>query len=325
MKRDCVLTFDYELFMGDNPGSALHSVIKPTNRIIELFKKYDARGIFYVDAGYLLKLREYEHPDLQLITRQLRQLVEMGSSIELHIHPQWLDAIFDGKNWSFSSFEKFRLHSLDSTLIGSYFSDCKEILEDISGVPVSSFRAGGWCLQPFDQISVLFERSGIKLDSSVIPGFTKNDLPHHYFDYESVGCLNIYKFDSDPCVESETGRFVELPVTTHRIHGMTLFINTFMLKLYDNRLFGDGIGLYKSDGLCKKLRRVFSYNMRTLSVEGMFPKLFCHEFERWIQNKECLPCLVMHPKTISELALINLEYVCRTSNMLNTTDVLERV
>jgi len=324
MNRHCVLTFDYELFLGEETGTALRSIIEPTDRIIELFKKHESKGIFYVDAGYLLKLKEYNHSDLEAIGNQLRELISIGSSVELHIHPQWLDAVFDGDNWSFSSFDKFRLHSLNSDRLTCYFLQCKQVLEETSGAPVRGFRAGGWCLQPFKEIGEAFDKAGIVLDSSVTPGLVKNNLPHHYYNYSGVIHDNVYRFESDPCEEVIKGKFRELPVTTHKIHGMTLFLNALMLRKYNNRVFGDGRGLYKADGLAKKFRRIFAYNMRTLSVEGMFPALFRYEYEKQVKNTNCLPCLVMHPKTISELALMNLEYVCRTSSTLSTAEVLDR-
>ncbi|WP_261903498.1 polysaccharide deacetylase family protein [Vibrio fortis] len=319
-----VLTFDYELFLGSSTGSVKNSLIKPTDRIIDIFQKYNARGIFYVDAGYLLKLKEYNSPDLDLIKNQLRTLIDIGSSVELHIHPQWIDAELNEGVWTFTSFDKFRLHSLERSELTSYFIKCKDTLEELTGKKVRSFRAGGWCLQPFEHVVEAFEQAGIELDSSVTPGLEKNNLPHHFFDFRGVDNRGVYRFENDPCVEVLSGNYQEMPVTTHKLFGVTLLINAILLKFYDNQIFGDGRGLYQPDTLKNKFFRIFKTNIRTLSVEGLFPLLFNRVLKVELNKNRNPLCLVMHPKTLTELSLRNMEYICKITTTLNIEKILDK-
>lgn len=57
LSNDVVITFDYELFLGVDSGTAEKCIIKPVNYILEEFEKYNGKGIFFVDATYLLTLK----------------------------------------------------------------------------------------------------------------------------------------------------------------------------------------------------------------------------------------------------------------------------
>ena len=144
MNQNTILTFDYELFLGKDSGTAMKSIIEPTDKIIKLLKQYDAKAIFFVDATYLMALKKYNHPDLLLINKQLQDIVSIGSSVELHLHPQWLDAKPVKDRWVFESFDRYRLHSLSEKEINQLFKDGIDILENITKQKVKAFRAGGW-------------------------------------------------------------------------------------------------------------------------------------------------------------------------------------
>jgi hypothetical protein len=57
LSNDVVITFDYELFLGVDSGTAEKCIFKPVNYILEAFEKYNGKGIFFVDTTYLLTLK----------------------------------------------------------------------------------------------------------------------------------------------------------------------------------------------------------------------------------------------------------------------------
>jgi hypothetical protein len=63
-----------------------------------------------------------------------------GHDIQLHVQPHREGTVYDGSNWNF---------------------DLK---------PVSAFRAGGRCSQPFAKFRAAFERFNITVDSTVFAG-----------------------------------------------------------------------------------------------------------------------------------------------------------
>src|SRR5690554_932028 len=101
------ITFDYEIFFGAEHGSTEKTILYPTNRLIEIGRKENIQFTFFIDCGFLLKLKEYgpNFPHLQEeyheITQQIKCLADEGHDCELHIHPHWEKTIFNGKSWKF--------------------------------------------------------------------------------------------------------------------------------------------------------------------------------------------------------------------------------
>ncbi len=320
MKR-AILTFDYELFLGFDSGTAQKSIIEPTDEIIKLLKESSAKAIFFVDATYLLTLKKYNSRDFEAIAKQLKELVKIGSSVELHLHPQWLDAKPNGARWIFESFEHYRLHSLSKEKIEQLFVDGVETLEEITEQKVKAFRAGGWSITPFEVLENAFEKSGVVVDMSVCPGFYKKELPMHYYDFRDVPNEEYYRFSNNVNKIDKSGEFLEIPVTTYRMFGIDLAINNILKKLKKDKIFGDGKGLASANVQGNVLKRLFQTNLRRATIEGQ-SKWFFKKSLRKIKDKELIS-FVMHPKTLSKVVLNNLEYLVKNYKTLNTEELLK--
>jgi hypothetical protein len=112
MKENAILTFDYEVFLGRKTGTIENCIIKPTKLILEILRENNAKAIFFVDATWLLFLKETYIHDFLYITEQLKEISKSGSSVELHMHPQWIQAKKTDKGIIFESWENYKLHSL---------------------------------------------------------------------------------------------------------------------------------------------------------------------------------------------------------------------
>ncbi len=316
-----ILTFDYELFLGNDSGTALKSIIEPTDKILKLLKENGAKAIFFVDAIYLLALKKYSSKDLELISNQLKQIVKLGSSVELHLHPQWLDAKPKGNRWVFESFEHYRLHSLSKEKIEQLFVDGVEILEEITEQKVKAFRAGGWSITPFEVLKDAFLKSGIVIDMSVCPDFYKKELPMHYYDFIDVPNIEYYRFSDDVSKVNKSGKFLEIPVTTYTMFGIDLAINNILKKLKKDRVFGDGKGLASANVQGNIFKRLFQKNLRRATIEGQSSYLFKKSLKK-IKERELLS-YVMHPKTLSSEALTNLEFLLKNFETMNIEELLK--
>jgi peptidoglycan/xylan/chitin deacetylase (PgdA/CDA1 family) len=320
--RKVILTFDYELFLGKKSGSAENSILKPTNEIIRLLKKYNAKAIFFVDTTYLLALKRFNHPDLEIISRQLKEIIAIGSSIELHLHPQWMDAEPKGDDeWKFKSFEHYRLHSLKDNEIVKLFNEAQNLLIAITGIKPIAFRAGGWSITPFQPLKKAFLENDIKIDMSVLGGFSQNELPLHYYDFLNAPNKEFYKFENDVLIENPQGNFLEIPVTTFEMHGFDLVLNTVINKLKKEKCFGDGKGLKSSGVRGNRIKRAFSKNLRKATIENQSSYMFKKALKQ-IKNREILS-YVMHPKTLSQTSLTNFEYLLQNFKTLNSQDLLK--
>lgn len=86
---DFIFTLDYELF-GDGSGSLRDLVLIPADRLLELFAKYGAPLVIFVEAAEFDLINQYKtDADVDLIQGQISSAYKSGHEIGLHIHPQW--------------------------------------------------------------------------------------------------------------------------------------------------------------------------------------------------------------------------------------------
>lgn len=184
------LTLDYELFSGSNPGTVENTILLPTRKLLEVADRYDAKFVFYVDSGYLERLKTYcdRYPqaraDYDAVTEQIRMLDAQGHDIELHIHPHWEDCTYDEEGWHMDT-SRFRIHSFTQAQIEEIVYRYKKALTDIVGEKVFAYRAGGWCLQPFAKLGPALKKNGIWLDSTVYEEGL-NSSQTHYYDFRGM-------------------------------------------------------------------------------------------------------------------------------------------
>ena len=171
-------TFDYELFFGKPTGTVQKCMIEPTQRLMALSKKYNAPFTYFVDAGFLLKLSELggTFPELaqqhQQISAQLRELLEKGNDVQLHVHPHWELSDYIEGLWYIPQDRGYRLDEFSKEEAAEIFTKYKNHLESVIGRKTIAYRAGGWCIQPFEHIQEVFLETGMHYDSSVVPGMT---------------------------------------------------------------------------------------------------------------------------------------------------------
>lgn len=247
-RKNIVLTFDYELFLGSRSGSAEKCIIQPTSELMKVMNRYNAKGVFFVD---ILCLMNYEkHPgfkaDLDKIKVQIKELYDSGNYIFPHLHPHWLDAVLneDIFQYNLSNFTKYSLAVLPPEKIESLFLESINYLRSI-GVEYKEwgYRAGGYCIQPFDLFKEVFKQSKIKYDFSVLPGYVSNN-GDQYFDYSSVGSKLPYRFGNDIEKQEMGGLFIEYPISVVNIKKYIQLrerIRNKYLWTTGDKSYGDGI------------------------------------------------------------------------------------
>ncbi|HOS47736.1 MAG TPA: glycosyltransferase [Bacteroidia bacterium] len=258
MKKNLLLTFDYELFLGPRSGQPIESIIEPTERIRKVINPKGIKAIFFVDTTYLITLEKFsnQHPacaaDLKIVSDQIKQLISDGHYIFPHIHPHWLDAEYDAVQHQFnlSDVKRYRFHNLTEHDRELVFRESFRILNTIinsvdSKYQINGFRAGGWSIQPFSDFKPFFERFGIKYDFSVMAGLYQFSNAQ-YFDFSNAPGKPVYAFNSEVSIEDQNGHFVQvsssvLSVNTvldkaDRLHRKILY------KLLKDHTYTRGIG-----------------------------------------------------------------------------------
>lgn len=307
MKKNLLITFDYELFLGRRSGTVEKCLIKPTNLILDVFKKNKIKNaVFFVDTTFILKLLEHHNEagkhDLSKIKKQLVDILQAGHYIFPHLHPHWLDAKYlkDINQWDLSDISRYRLHKLSIQEIEKLLNDSKTFIEEIqleAGVKYSidSYRAGGWCMQPFTYLKPVFEKSGIKNDFSVLSGF-KNSNDNCFYDYSKAPEQLIYRFTDDIVKADEKGVFTEFAISCIDINKNTKLADRFYNKFLaytGNVNFGDGL----SNNLSADKQQDLNPHKEMVSIELLTkPKL--KAYLRFFQSADYVH-FISHPKMIS--------------------------
>lgn len=299
--KSVILSYDYELFFGDLSGTVEKSLIQPTNRLMDCMEQCGFRGDFFVDWQMLKYLKEVNTErtlsDLQLIENQLKDMVRRGHRIELHIHPHWVDAKYNGDGtWDFSDFTHYSLNSFTEEEILQMFDEGVSLLTGIArevepDYKIVAFRAGGWAVQPFTALKKAFLKTGIKIDSSVMRGtYAQNE--GSYYDFRNVPLTKdgYYRFEDDVCQEKKDGKFIEVPISNVKQGFWYRVIRRMyaMLPMHNIKCLTDGThtrkNSVKSHGRSDNVSLTFS-NVNPWNV------LFAQT-----RDKSLISCYIDHPK-----------------------------
>lgn len=309
------LTLDYELFMGEEVGTVDNCLIKPTEKLINILDKYNAKATFFVDAAYLYRLSQLKDgndllcSDFEKVKQQLIWLVTNGHDVQLHIHPQWYNATYQDGKWMLTT-TYYKLSDLDENEAYSLFFKSKDLLESIINKPVIAFRAGGYSIQTFQNINKLFKESGIRIDSSALPMKKSQEGPQAY-DYTAIVPGVTYTFNDNIEKKEINGFFTELPITTCRqgffqaLKGSIVYHLTPSEKL---KKYGDGkpvkvIGHKKKNLLARIIAGSRQWHSATIDSGGAHNLLNIFR----MSSEENVFVIIGHPKNLSDASLRNID------------------
>ena len=193
--KHLLLTLDYELY-GDGSGGVFQHIIKPTNRIIEIVESHNAKITIFFEVIEYWRLKEqwekgnnmgYANNPIYAIEEQLRIAYKKGHDIQLHLHPQWINAQWINGKWIVDN-NYWRLSALSENEIVELFTKGKETIEGIindSNYHCHAVRAGGYNIQPSAAIIKAMRKCGLSADCSIYPGGYEQGSLSKY-DYRKV-------------------------------------------------------------------------------------------------------------------------------------------
>lgn len=308
-----LLTFDYELFSGSDTGTVHKSIIEPTSLLLDIFTRHACKATFFVDAGYVYHLEkasrtdESAEKDYLELSSQLHTIAEDGHDIQLHVHPHWEDAAYENGRWNIST-DRFRLHDFDPEERIQICRKYVEALKPFARNKINAFRAGGWFLQPFDEIAEALKSAGITTDSTVFRG-GYNHIGSLFYDYRDAPAKTCYRFEDDPLVENPEGGFVEIPITETRVS--PTFYWKYLLHRFSSDVrhkpYGDGETLRISRG--DILKRLTSYTHSVVSCDGTKSSLLQTSLDAHERKFGTFGDFVVigHPKAATPYSLEQLE------------------
>jgi hypothetical protein len=301
VKKNIYISFDYELFFGAKSGSVEKCLLEPTARLMDLAEKHGVRFVFFVDAGYLWQLKNHDAVescrfDLDRIATQLRQLCSKGHEIALHVHPHWEDSFFQEGSWQIKT-KRYKHADFDDAEVEKIVSKYHKILTDVVGKPCKSFRAGGWCIQPFPNIKKALELNNIFTDSSVYKNGYHRFSAQSY-DFRDAPDKSRWQFEDDVCIENKSGKFTEVAISADRVPP------TFFMELYlkmklnpaEYKPIGDGSWLKDKKKIYKQF---YTFTRHFACCDGYFASRLIGILKRLQQSDKMEMLVLGHPKSLA--------------------------
>ncbi len=214
---ECIFTLDYELY-GNGAGSLKELVYEPAERLREIFFKWNARFVNFVEVAEFNQIDAWgTDPAIDLVKRQIREFHQEGFEIGLHLHPQWSNGRYEKGKWILD-YDEYNLCTLVRPRISEIVDQSLAYLRDAVGessfTPLS-FRAGNWLFQPTEIAASVLADKGIQIDSSVFKGGLQHD---NGLDYRPALQNGYYwTFGQDVNEPDPMGKWIEVPIHTEMV------------------------------------------------------------------------------------------------------------
>ncbi len=326
--KKLILTLDYELY-GNGSGNVFRHIIEPTEKILAIAERYNAKITIFFEVIEYWKLKEewkkgnrmgYERNPVAAIEEQLKWAYSKGHDIQLHLHPQWVDAIWTENCWKVNM-NKWRLGDYegvgDNSLV-NLLKRGKETIEVLigNGYQCEVLRAGGYNVQPSQALVKAMREAGLKIDSSIYPGGKETGSLSKY-DYTTINAdLGFWYCDKTlETVCAGKSDVIEMPIVALPILRLQKYLSMDRIKsLLQNRQSAKSAFDAKTSQGKKcsmgKVQYFFQKEWQTwdycLFSKGMHNKFLKH-IEK--QTERDLFVLVGHPKSF--VSSSGLEFLCK--------------
>lgn len=317
-KKLLLNTFDYELFLGQRSGTIDNCLLTPTNMVMDVLDKHQMKAIFFVDTTHILKLKDYSekyHPcktDFNLIKTHLQSIVKKGHYVFPHIHPHWLDAIYipESNEWNLSNVTKYRFNSISVDEREELFNNSIDLISEIikpvdKNYKIDAYRAGGWCIQPFDDFKFLYKKHNIKYDFSVLGGFYLFSSVQ-YFDFSKAPKKNIYNFSNDVIIEDSSGEFTEFNLSSIEPSAYQRYMHKIWLKalhrIFNDHSYNRGKGQIAKQLMDEgvksnsRLQNILTSNLERVSIE-LLSKPKVNHYLNYLEKNNYMH-FISHPKML---------------------------
>jgi len=173
---------DWEL-RGNGSGDQEILQFRPMRELVRIFNRYGIRASFNAEVMQQLTFRKLQarHPELRKPAddwdANVRETYRQGHDIQLHIHPQWLEAAYESGQWRLTADWNILHHTPEAAF--EMLTAGRDYLERLLH-PIDqtyrciSFRSGAWCIAPSKHILDLLVRLGIVFDMSIVGGVRYN-------------------------------------------------------------------------------------------------------------------------------------------------------
>jgi hypothetical protein len=214
-----ILTDDWEL-RGNGAGRVQDLQKKPALQLMDVYDRLGVKSTFNLEVMQQLAFEKYSATDSEIRAGRdawidtVRTMIDRGFDVQLHLHPQWLDAErVDGwwklgKRWHIVDYTEAQIERMVDSAI-SYLQPL------IAPRKLVSFRGGSWGMGPPSRaILQALIRHNIGIDVSVVNG-SHYDGEAIKLDYTSLESPYFpYRPDLDDVrrkAKTDSAALVEIP------------------------------------------------------------------------------------------------------------------
>lgn len=325
MLRVCI-TFDYELFFGENYGSARDVLFDPTDKLILALSEKGVTATFFADTCSVVQHKKFGQLEYVVdFTNQICRMISNGQDVQLHIHPHWLQSEYKDNKWEYNN-ETYRLHSFgfDKSKEQNVYSIIKEgkdylentIKSNKADYQCVAFRAGGFALQPHACLVEALYENGIYIDSSVAPMLFSEGV--NSYDYlQKPELVNWYiSSKKDWWINSDDKKAVfEIPVATENKNPFMFLLRRLLNPNSIKLSLGVKRGTYMNEvtGNNKKisyLQYITCYN--AVSMDAYCADHIYRQLKRFYKKHKChrkdaIVAIIGHPKLVTNDYIDNMK------------------
>jgi hypothetical protein len=220
-----LFTLDYEIH-GNGEGCPKALMVEPTSRLMDLFDQFGAKLTIMADVAEILKFREYRDQfgrddyHYELIVAQLKDALQRGHDIQLHLHCSYFNARCEEGRWV-QDWSEYNFAGLSEERLNEVVRLGKEFLEGLLRPSHPQyrcfvFRAANWAVSPSRNVVRALVNNGIEIDTSVFKYGRRAGMVS--FDYTNA-FSNLEPWpvaEEDICRRDSQGQLLEVPIYTER-------------------------------------------------------------------------------------------------------------
>ncbi len=178
MTLSLVLVDDWEL-RGDGSGDMRRIQFDAMRKLNRIYEDHGLRGSYNAEIMQQLHHLRFgeRHPELKELAQEWEEVVletyKRGHDVQLHVHPQWSKASYEGGRWKLGG--DWAIINHPRTEMVRMISKSREYLENLirrvnSAYRCISYRAGAWAIAPSEHVLSVLAEQGIVFDMSICGG-----------------------------------------------------------------------------------------------------------------------------------------------------------
>jgi peptidoglycan/xylan/chitin deacetylase (PgdA/CDA1 family) len=299
-----ILSYDYEIYFNKNNTNSIKTLVDPTSELLQIMNSYNVQSTFFIDAGYLFTLKKYLHIDNfkkehNAINKQIYEMESWGHEIGFHVHSHWEDTKWENEEWDFNH-KRYKLSDFSKKEAHDIFLKYYSYLSSMTKSEIKSFRAGGWCIEPFEYIKDAMTECGIVIDSSVFSGGKRKSNTHSY-DFSNYPAKDIWFFNDHPSIEINNGNFKEMSISSMNMDSCSYskLIGMKVIKKISSKGNGKGI----APPLSEITGNLFKQSSLPISLDSVKSEFLMKEFKRKEKNGDSYMSIISHPKIMDNRSM----------------------